>query len=475
MHTHRRRGARTKARPILLALALAVAGACDDPAIPNLNDPELPDAVDTRAQLQAQVSGLLAGDRDQHAFEILVLETMGRDLYRIDPADPRFLQMPLGTFSPGAFLVDFSYNVHYRTIRGAQALIEAVDRSQSLDGLPFADADKAATKGFARTMKALQYLRLVETRDTLGVPVMLGLGGTLDPIRCKPAVLDYVAALLDSAYAELQQGGSSFPFALPSGFGSSGAFDTPAGFAEFNRALAAKAHMYQGFLNYAASGSVDQAALQAALDALAAAPSLASESAPLRNGVYHVYTTGSGDVTNFLYNPSVYRANPRVRNEAEPGDARLSKIRYDTLQKLVAGDTAVHSADLVANISSPLTPSPIVLNEEMLLVQAEVLWGLGQDQAALDIANFVRTKSGGFATPRTLGSFATRLDLLRFILQQKRYSLLFESGARLIDYRMFGLFDELGPELTSRSMGERAIPFPQAEIDARGGDLACQP
>lgn len=475
MNTPRRSGASLRATHLLLAVALAVLGACDDPTIPNLNDPELPDAIDTRAQLQAQATGLLAGDRDQHAFEVLVLETMGRDLYRIDPADPRFLQMPLGTFSPGAFLVDFSYNVHYRTIRGAQALIEGADRSETLDGLPFTPEDKAATKGFARTMKALEYLRLIETRDTLGLPIMLGLGGTLDPIRCKPAVLDHIEALLDSAYAELLQGGASFPFALPSGFSSNGTFDTPAGFAEFNRALAAKLYMYQGFEDYAASGTVDQGALQEALDALAAAPSLASLSAPFRNGVFHVYTTGSGDLTNFLYNPSVYRANPRVRNEAEPGDARLAKLRYDTLQKLVSGDTAVHSADLLANISGPLTPSPIVLNEEMLLVQAEVLWGMGQDQAALDIANAIRTRSGGFGTPRTLGSFPSRLDLLRFILQQKRYSLLFESGARLIDYRMFGLFPELGPELTSRSEGERAIPFPQAEIDARGGDLACQP
>jgi hypothetical protein len=459
--------------PLLALGALAALAACDDPTIPNLNDPELPGAVSTRAQLQAQASGLLAGDREQHAFEVLVLETMGRDIYRIDPADPRYLQMPLGNFSPGAFLVDFTYNVHYRTIRGAQTLATAVENSETLDGLPFSEEDRSSAIGFALTMKALQYLRLIEMRDTLGLPIMTGTGGTLEAIRCKPAVLDHIVELLDQAYAELQQGGASFPFQLPRGFSSNGTFDTPAGFAEFNRALAAKTQMYRGFRDYAEGGAIDAAALQSALDALAA--SFADPTGPLRNGVYHVYTTGSGDLTNFLFNPSVYRANPRVVAEAEPGDARLSKVRNDPAQELIAGDTAVHSSLLITNIAGPLTPSPIVTNEELLLVEAEVRWGLGQDQAALDLANLVRNRAGGFGAPRPLSSFPTRLDLLRFILQQKRYSLLFESGARLIDYRMFGLFQELGPELTSRSEGERLIPFPQAEIDARGGDLSCQP
>jgi hypothetical protein len=468
--TRQPRRAPARARCLLLALALAAAGGCDDPTIPNLNDPELSDVVTTRAQLQAQATGLLAGDRDQHAFEVLVLETMGRDLYRIDPADPRYLQMPLGTFSPGAFLVDFTYNVHYRTIRGAQTLVNAVEASESLDGAEFSAEDKAAATGFARTMKALQYLRLVEMRDTLGLPIMTGTGGTLDPIRCKPAVLEHVVALLDSAYDDLQRAGASFPFTLPGGFRIEGTFDTPATFAAFNRALAAKAYVYQGFSDYERSGAVDAAALGEALAALAA--SFVSETGDLRTGVYHVYTTGAGDATNFLYNPAVYRANPRVLAEAEPGDARLAKIRDDPAQELIAGgDPAVRSSLLVTNIAGPLTPMPIVTNEELLLLEAEVQWGLGNQGEALRLANLVRQRAGGFAAPR--GPFADPLGLLRFILQQKRYSLLFESGARLVDYRMFGLFDELGPELSSRSAGERAIPFPQSEIDARRGDLAC--
>jgi hypothetical protein len=458
-------------RYMIGALALAVASGCSDPTIPNLNDPVLPPAINTAAQLQAQASGLMAGDREQQAFTLLVLETMGRDLYRIDPSDPRYLQMPLGNFSPSAFLVDFTYNSHYRTIRGAQSFIDAMEQSTSLDGLPLSTASKRAAEGFGRTILALQYLHLIETRDTLGLPVVIGQGGELDPIKCKPTVLAQLSTILDAGYADLLAGGTSFPFIIGSGFSSNGSFNTPAGLAQFNRGLAAKVLMYRGFRDYAKTGTTDAASLTAAMTALNL--SFESETAPLRDGVYHVYSTSSGDLTNFLYNPSVYRANPRVLSEAEPGDARLSKITNDPAEELIAGDTTVHSSLVINQIAGPTTPLPLLTNVQLILIRAEVQWGLGNDVEALRLANLVRTRDGGFAVPRT--PFANRLDLLRFILQQKRYSLLFESGDRLVDYRMFGLFGELGPELATKGPGEMLIPFPEAEIDARSGQISCTP
>jgi len=130
-------------------IVLTVTGGCKDSFVPNLNEPELAPAVTTLGQIQAQVSGLLAGDREQQAFQILVLETMGRDAYRIDVADPRYLDMPFGEFNPGAFLADFPYNVHYRAIRGARALYAGIDAG------PFTDEQKSAVKGFARTLEAM--------------------------------------------------------------------------------------------------------------------------------------------------------------------------------------------------------------------------------------------------------------------------------------------------------------------------------
>jgi len=453
----------TTLRAIALGASLAIALSCRDAFVPDYDNPALAPTIADAAQLQGQASGLLAGDREQHAFQILVLETMGRDAYRIDVADPRYLLQPLGQFSPGAFLADFTWNTLYRTIRGAQAM------AQGVEGSPLSAPEKAAARGFARTFQALEYLRLIESRDSLGVPIVSG-RGTLDPVRCKPAVLQYIVALLDSGATDLAAGGSRFPFTLPSGFTANGTFDTPATFRRFNRGLAAKTQVYLGFIDYARTGTPTAAPLAAALTAIG--ESFASAAGPLRDGVYHVYSTASGDLPNGNYDPSVYRANPKVVAEAEAGDQRLAKIRTDPTARKENADGSVASDLLFTNITGPTTPLPILINEELLLVQAEALWGLQRDAEALTLVNAVRTRSGGLA-PRTLASFPTRLDFLKEILKQKRYSLLFESTARLVDYRMFGLFNELGAELKPPTPGPKVIPFPQAEIDARGGSLTC--
>ena len=449
---------------VALAVVMPLGVACSDPFVPDYNNPTIGDVVNDAAQLQGQASGLLSGDRERHAFQILVLETMGRDAYRIDVADPRYLLQPLGQYSPGAFLVDFTWNSLYQTIRGAQLLTRGVDASTTLSA-----TDKAATRGYARTLQALQYIRLIETRDTLGVPILSG-AGTLDPVRCKPAVLAYAVALLDSAAADLAAGGTQFPFTLSGGFTGNGTFNTPTGFRRFNRGLAAKALTYLGFIDYARNGSVGTAALQSALTALG--ESFASETGALRDGVYHVYSTASGDLANGNYDPSVYRANPKVLADAETGDLRLSKVRRDATARKENSDGTIASDILFTNITGPTTPLPILTNEELLLIRAEVLWGLQRDAEALALVNVVRSRAGGLPA-RTAASLATRTDLLREILRQKRYSLLFESGARLVDMRMFGFFTDLGSELGGGQLGPRVIPFPQAEIDARGGVLTC--
>jgi hypothetical protein len=455
-----------------LAVCAALLGACEDSFVPNLNDPSLEPVVSNPAQLQAQASGLLNGDREQHAFQILVLETMGRDAYRLDIADPRYLDMPLGQFQAGAFLVDFTWNVHYRTIRGARSL------SEGIDGGPFTAEEKAATKGFAKTIEALQYMWLIHTRGSQGVPIQTGAAG-LEPVRCEPAVLAHIATLLDEADAELANAGTAFPFTLSTGFTAFGTFNTPATFRKFNRALAAKNHRYAAYVNYAASGAINATELAAAQTALAASFLDFTDPAKLKDGVYHVYSTQSGDLDNRNFDRSVYRANPKVLAQADAGDARVAAktLKDPTLLKSNAANTV--SSDIIfTNITGPTTPLPIIRNDELILISAEVLWGQGQYAQALARSNFVRQNDGGLA-PKTAADFnnfataADRTNLLREILKQKRYSLLFESDARLVDHRLYGLFTDLGPEGIHAEPTPQVIPFPQSEIDARQNNLTC--
>jgi hypothetical protein len=447
------------------AVALLGVG-CSDPMIPDYNNPQLPSVIPSTDQLQNQVTGLIAGDREQHAFFILVQETMGRDAYRIDGADPRYIQMPLGQFSPGAFLVDFTWNSTYRTILGAQRLTTGVETSPAVTA-----QEKAASQGFAQTIEALEYTKAIETRDSLGVPIASGSGTTVDPIRCKPAVLTYISALLDSGATSLSAGGSAFPFTFPEGFAG---FTTPATFLQFNRALAAKVHIYRGFIDYKQAGNpIDATELNAALTALDAS-FYSPVPADFRVGLYHTFSTASGDLQNGNFNRAVYRANPKVLSEAEPGDLRLSKIQQDpSYQLALPGNPPPASSDIIfLNITGPLTPLPIIIDEELVLMRAEALWGLNRDAEALVLINLVRQNSGGLPA-KQLTDFPTRLDILREILKQKRYSLLFESGDRAVDYQMFGLWSELGQELQPPGDGPHVIPFPSAEINARNNSLAC--
>ena len=448
----------------LSAVAMLSVG-CSDPLIPDYNNPQLPAVIPSKDQLQNQITGLVAGDREQHAFFILVLETMGRDAYRIDGADPRYIQMPLGQFSPGAFLVDFTWNSTYRTILGAQRL------TQGVEGSPVVTAqEKAASQGFARTIQALEYIKAIESRDSLGVPIASG-SGAVDPIICKPGVLTYISAVLDSAATNLMAGGSSFPFTLPSGFTD---FTTPATFLQFNRALAAKVRIYRGFAGYKTAGNpVNATELNAALTALDAS-FYSPTPANFRVGPYHTFSTASGDLQNGNFDRSVIRANPKVLSQADANDRRLAKIQQDpSYQKALPGTPPAASSDIIfLNITGPLTPLPIIIDEQLVLMRATALWGLNRDAEALALINLVRQSSGGLPA-RTLASFPTRLDILREILKQKRYSLLFESTDRAVDYRMFGLWSELGKELAPPVDGPHVIPFPSAEINARNNNLAC--
>jgi len=453
---------RRLAATALPAVVLLAVG-CSDPMIPDYNNPQLPSVIPSQDQLQNQVTGLVAGDREQHAFFILVLETW--DAYRIDGADPRYIQQPLGQFSPGAFLVDFTWNSTYRTILAAQSLSQGVEGSSV-----FTAQERAASQGFARTIQGLQYIKAIETRDSLGIPITSG-SGAIEPIICKPAVLTYISALLDSAATNLAAGGTAFPFTLPGGFDG---FTTPATFLQFNRALAAKVLIYRGFAGYKTAGNpIDATELNAALTALDAS-FYSPTPANFRVGPYHTFSTASGDLQNQNFNRAVYRANPKVLSEAEAGDLRLSKIQQDpSFQLSLPGTPPPAASDIIfLNISGPLTPLPIIIDEQLVLMRAEALWGLNRDAEALVLINLVRQNSGGLAA-KTLASFPTRLDIVREILKQKRYSLLFESGDRAIDFRMFGLWSELGQELVPPGDGPQVIPFPSAEINARNNNLTC--
>ncbi len=466
-------------RHVALALAALVVGACDLPNDPNLNNPSVTDfsTIADLPHLQALVTGVLRGDRVQNENEIIYGETLGRDAMRLTGSEPRFVTELLGPSSidPSDFLGGALWP--YAVVRLANIGLHGISGAPAT----LLDAQgKPATLGFVQTIKALVVLRVIEMHDTTGAPVDVDIDptGPLAPLRCKNDVLAYVAALLDTAAANLAAGGSSFPFALPDGFSG---FDTPASFRTFNRGLAAKVDVYLAFRGYAPLGTVvgtiDAAELDSAQAALTAS-FMAQDATKLDIGPAHSYSTGTGDATNGLWDQGIaktaYRANPRVKAEAKTGDLRVAR-------KLVTGDpigVQGYTSDQVFTLyPDPTTQTPILTNKELLLLQAEVNWGKAAYATALGEANFIRTNDGGLAADTSVAADS----VLNTILYDKRYSLLWQSGSRWLDARMFGKLNANPPpagvgveQEPAPGQPYRNFPIPFNEAAARKNNLSKQ-
>ncbi|MGH7624395.1 MAG: hypothetical protein ACREOJ_03650 [Gemmatimonadaceae bacterium] len=465
----------------LLALALGVtfvAASCKDATRPDLNNPSVSDYsnITDLSQVQALAVGVLIGDRGTIGGEIERGEIIGRDAYNLPVAEPRFVTELLGpSIDPGGF--NGTAGWPFGTIRLANIGIDGVAAAPAA---VMTDEQKASMTGFLRTLKALSFLRAIEMRDTAGAPINVDVDptGPVAPMACKGDVLAYTAALLDSAATDLAAGGSAFPFTLPPGFAG---FDDPASFTTFNRGLAAKVQVYLAFRDYAPPGGspggpIDAAALSAAEADLNASfmDTTASSIAALDVGPQHSYSTASGDATNGLFadpTSTDFRANPRVVSEADPGDARLARKVVKTSNISLAGV----SSDWTFTIyPTPTTPTPILSNKELIFLKAEVEWGMGQLLPALALANHIRTVDGSLAPKAAVGAAA----VLNQILYEKRYSLLWETGDRWFDSRMFGKLNGSNPPaglgIENGNPPLWNMPIPQPEFDARGGDLTKQ-
>jgi hypothetical protein len=438
----------------IAVVALLFATACKDLVVPDYNNSSLDDLSNnpTPAKITTASQGLLIGTRvgiaEQNGY-VSLLGIIGRESYNFDPADPRFItEMLIGPLDGGS--PAFGGNLFaapYRNIRNANLLLGAVEKVDLLSA-----AQKSAVQGFAKTIQALDFLNVINTRDDLGAPLDVNIGPTDAPaaIVGKAAVFAHIATLLDDGLVALNAGGTAFPFQLSSGFAG---FDTPATFARFNRALKARVEVYRG--NYAS-----------ALTALST--SFLSTAAPLTLGVYHSYSTGSGDTQNVLFDPTgrAILAHPAIVTDAEAKpdgtpDARLlAKVGQLPAPRTVQDVTS----DRVFTIyNSTTTPVPIIRNEELILLRAEARYFTNDFVGALDDINFIRTTSGGLA-PR--GPFVDQADFITELLKQRRYSLLFEGGHRWIDTRRFGRLSTLPLARPTHTIPSR-FPYPEAECLAR--------
>jgi len=121
-----------------------------------------------------------------------------------------------------------------------------------------------------------------------------------------------------------------------------------------------------------------------------------------------------------------------------------------------------------ANLGAPI---PWIINEELLLLRAEIRWNSGDRQGAVDDINLVRMHSGGLPNSSlTAGSAAEAF--VTELLYNRLYSLMWSQGTRWIDARRYDRLDTLPIDRTGDSVFQNML-IPAGECAARGLDAPC--
>jgi hypothetical protein len=406
---------------ILPLLLVTLWFGCEDLEFPDPNAP----STDV-ATVQTLVTGAEAGMRSSNGLYLREVSSVGRESYYLEPADPRYTgELLRGPLDPGGFLVYSPWAARYSVIANCRILMTQF-------------ADDAGASGFAKTIEAYQLSLVLNMQNENGCKIA-PYNGLESEFVTKSAGWTEVAALLDAAYTELNSAGSSFSFTLSSGFTG---FDTPATFAQFNRALRARVAVYMDDWSVALS-ALDNSFMDPAGD--------------MSHGVYHVYSSGQGDQNNGMYadpTGSFIRlmAHPSFEADAEAGDPRFSskvvkrstEITYDGL-----------TSDLAPTIwTGDFDPVAIIRNEELVLLKAEATIGNGAGDGLTEI-NVVRA-AHGLAEAASGG--------LAQLLHEKRYSLFLE-GHRWVDMRHYGLLGDLPLD---RDLDVVFESYPQPETEVPG-------
>jgi hypothetical protein len=334
----------------------------------------------------------------------------------------------------------------------------------------------SASKGFAKTLKAYHLHRLAIRSGPTGMPIDVD-----RPIEAEPGPLvtfdeamQAASDLYDEALADLQAGGSEFPFSFVPGYDEFG--DDPATFAQFNRALAAKLLVHRATFNACASCWGEAATALAA--------SFVDDAAPLSDGVYFGYTGAAGELSNPVTEPLTnnrYWVHPSIITGAQlqPGgqpDLRLTtKTMMAAAARTVNNLTGTHKPimynDPTTFAANPGADIPWITNEELLLLRAEVRWNDGDKLGAISDLNVVRQDAGGLA-PTTLTIASSDDAFITELLYNRLYSLMWTQGTRWIDARRYNRVDDLPLDRS----GDVVHPFmmiPSSECDARGLTPPC--
>ncbi len=384
-----------------------------DPNNPNLQQYNQDATVN---ELNNIVVGMESGMRNGLPLYVTSTGTIARELYLFN-ADPRNTEDLLGKnggqLDNNVFYLNGPYNGSYTNVKNANILLNALDNTEFVS-----DQEKAGYRGFANTVIALQELRVLNMLDENGIRIDVADPDNLGPFVSKDAALAHIADLLNTANTQLGNAGASFPFDLSSGFNG---FNTPATFAQFNRALAARVAIYREEWGSVAGLLAD---------------SFFDPNGDLTIGPKHSFSTASGDQLNGLFkipgnNGDMIVVHDRFIDNAEEGDLRI--VRKMAVRENAASQDGLNGEYETALYPSPTSPIDIIRNEELVLISAEAKLRSGDIPGAIADLDIIRDYAG--LDPYT--GAATEAAVTDELLTQRQYSLWCE-GHAMVDLRRYG-------------------------------------
>ena len=393
--------------------------------VESLSDPNNPsiDGISQNASLgeiQNVVSGIEASMRNDMSFYFDDVGMIGREYYRFQGSDPRVTADLLGkgnaTLDNNTFYTTNPFNARYRVVKNTNILIEALKNTTA----PITEDQRKAGIAYAKTVQAHELLMVFNLQYDNGIRVDVSDPDNLGPFLSKDESLNGIQNLLNDANIDLNGNTAEFPFTTT-------LYSKVANeFSKFNRALAARVAVYRKDWNQANIALIE---------------SFFDLNGDLKNGVYYLFSTAGGDLLNPIFFPlnsaqaETRVAQPSYITDATPGDTRLSKVSKRSSTAFL--DNLSSDYDLFV-YKTNVDPIPIIRNEELILLYAEV-------QAQLSNTLNVTTAINRIRNAASIGNYngATDLNsLITEILRQRRYSLYAE-GHRWIDMRRYDRLNQL--------------------------------
>ncbi|HLZ44465.1 MAG TPA: RagB/SusD family nutrient uptake outer membrane protein [Gemmatimonadales bacterium] len=455
-------------RPIIWSLAtvaaVAVTGCNLD--LTNPNNPTVSGALSNpRAATTRMIVGVMATYRANRPDQIRAFGSFGRETYYMFITDGRFITGPLRDWRQNnSFDAGTQWGARYGNYRNAYEAEKIVNTTTALTA-----AEKAGALGVLDLFEALDMLHVIEARGPIGAVVdMTDDPNAVLPVVSQDSTYGWISAKLDASLAELNAAGATFYFPIYNGFGV-GVPSTPAGFAEFNRAIKARVEVKRGSLGCATCYAT-------ALTALGG--TWIDTTASINNGVYVIYSTAAGDALN-----TVGVGGSTANDEyVHPGIDSIPGVTLDNrwVRKIGSGcpassprsEVGVSATHRPCTYASNTASIPVVRNEELWLIRAEAEWFTGAKAAAIADLGTVRTKSGGASGGTPAVAFAAPVadsQFVRELLLQRTLSL-YQEAQRWPDYRRFGRLADLGKLPQDVAAGftvATASVLPNQECDSR--------